>query len=153
MKHNFLKLNCSKTEMLFIGTPSNVNKCSNFKFSVDNTQISPSAQVRNLGMIFDAQLTFNSHFKNITKVSFFHLRNIACIRSFLSRPDAERLIRAFITSRLDYCNSLFGGLPASSVKRFQYTKLSCVSFDLYICMPSHYPSAPATSLAPGSITY
>ncbi len=86
MKHSFLKLNCSKTEIVLIGTPSNVNKCSNFKLSVNNTQISPSAQVRNLGVIFDAQLTFNFHFKNITKVAFFHLRNIARIRPFLSRP-------------------------------------------------------------------
>ncbi len=31
MKHSFLKLNCSKTEIVLIGTPSNVNKCSNFK--------------------------------------------------------------------------------------------------------------------------
>ncbi len=66
----------------------------------------------------------HSHFKNITKVAFFHLRNIARIRPFLSRPDAERLIHAFITSRLDYCNSLFGGLPANSVKRLQYIQNS-----------------------------
>ncbi len=76
--------------------------------------------MRNLGIIFDAQLTINSHFKNITKVAFFHLRNIARIRPFLSRLDAERLIHAFTTSRLDYCNSLFVGLPASSVKILQY---------------------------------
>ncbi len=70
MKHNFLKLNFSETEIVLIGAPY-VNKCSNFKLSVDNTLISPSAQVRNLGVIFDTHLTFNSHFKNITKVAFF----------------------------------------------------------------------------------
>ncbi len=59
MKHNFLKLNGSKTEILVIGTPS--NKCSNFKLSVDNIQISLSVQVRNLGVMFVARLTFNSH--------------------------------------------------------------------------------------------
>lgn len=124
MKLNFLKLNCSKTEVLLIGTPLNVSKCKDFRISVDNTQLSPSGQVRNLGVIFDAQLTFNSHFNNITKVAFFHLRNIARIRPFLSRPDAEKLIHAFITSRLDYCNSLFAGLPANSIKRLQYIQNS-----------------------------
>ncbi len=69
MKHNFLKINCSETEIVLSGTPY-INKCSNFKLSVDNTLISPSAQVRNLAVIFDAHLTFNSHFKNITKVFF-----------------------------------------------------------------------------------
>lgn len=124
MKLNFLKLNCSKTEVLLIGTPLNVSKCKDFRISVDNTQLSPSGQVRNLGVIFDAQLTFNSHFNNITKVAFFHLRNIVRIRPFLSRPDAEKLIHAFITSRLDYCNSLFAGLPANSIKRLQYIQNS-----------------------------
>ncbi len=126
--------------MLLFGTPSNVNKCSNFKLSVDNTQISPSAQVRNLGVIFDAQLAFNSLIKNITKVVFFHLHNIARIRPFLSRPDAERLIHAFITSWLDYCISLFGGLPASSVKRLQYIQNSAVQVLTYTSARHHITS-------------
>uniref|UniRef100_A0A8C2C1M2 Reverse transcriptase domain-containing protein n=1 Tax=Cyprinus carpio TaxID=7962 RepID=A0A8C2C1M2_CYPCA len=158
MKLNFLKLNCSKTEVLLIGTPLNVSKCKDFRISVDNTQLSPSGQVRNFGVIFDAQLTFNSHFNNITKVAFFHLRNIVRIRPFLSRPDAEKLIHACITSRLDYCNSLFAGLPANSIKRLQFIQkfiqLFCrTCFDSHLITPSHHTGAPATALASSSVTY
>ncbi len=32
----------------------------------------------------------------------------------LSVSDAEKLVHAFMTSRLDYCNALLGGCPASS---------------------------------------
>ncbi len=60
-------------------------------------------------MIFKAQLSFNSR-----------------IRPFLSRPEAERLIHAFIRLRLDYCNSLFVGLAACFVKRLQYIQDSAV---------------------------
>ncbi len=98
------------------------------------------SQVRNLGVIFDAQLAFNSLIKNITKVVFFHLHNIARIRPFLSRPDAERLIHAFITSWLDYCISLFGGLPASSVKRLQYIQNSAVQVLTYTSARHHITS-------------
>uniref|UniRef100_A0A674EPU4 Ubiquitin carboxyl-terminal hydrolase n=1 Tax=Salmo trutta TaxID=8032 RepID=A0A674EPU4_SALTR len=50
---------------------------------------------------------FESNLRNVTKIAFFsHLRNIAKVRPFLSQSDTERLIRAFITSRLDYCNAL-----------------------------------------------
>ncbi|XP_061913857.1 uncharacterized protein LOC133656987 [Entelurus aequoreus] len=45
--------------------------------------------------------------------------NIAKIRSILSTSDAEIIIHAFVTSRLDYCNVLFSGLPMSSIKRLQ----------------------------------
>lgn len=137
MKPNFLQLNGSKTEVLLIGTSTAVNRCINFKFTVDECQILPSVQVRNLGVIFDAQLTFNTHFKNVTKVAFYHLRNIAHIRPFLSMPYAERLIHAFITSRLDYCNSLFAGLPASFIKRLQYVQNSAARVLTYTPSRSH----------------
>lgn len=79
-----------------------------------------------MGVIFDAQLSFNTHFKNITKLAFYCLRSTAHIRPFLSMPDAERLIHAFIRSRLDYCNSLFAGLPANLIERLQHIHNSAV---------------------------
>ncbi len=37
----------------------------------------------------------------------------------LSGSDAEKLVHAFMTSRLDYCNALLGGCPASSKNKVQ----------------------------------
>ncbi len=37
----------------------------------------------------------------------------------LSVSDAEKLVHAFMTSRLDYCNALLGGCPASSIHKLQ----------------------------------
>lgn len=137
MNQNFLKFNSSKTEVLLIGTPTKVSQYKDFSLSVDNVQLAPSTQVCNLGVLF-AQLSYNSYFKHLTKTAFFHLRNIARIRPFLSRPDAERLIHAFITSRLNFCNSLFGGLPTSSLRRLQYIKFRCVGSDTHIITPPYY---------------
>ncbi len=56
----------------------------------------------------------NVQFKGVT-----HLGNIAKLQNMLSVSDAEKLVHAFMTSRLDYCNALLGGCPASSINKLQ----------------------------------
>ncbi len=41
------------------------------------------------------------------------------LQNMLSVSDAEKLVHAFMTSRLDYCNALLGGCPASSINKLQ----------------------------------
>ena len=55
----------------------------------------------------------------MVKGSFFQLRTIAKLKPFLSFSDLETLIHALITSRLDYCNSLYAGLTPSTLNRLQ----------------------------------
>ncbi|XP_061759223.1 probable RNA-directed DNA polymerase from transposon BS isoform X1 [Nerophis ophidion] len=119
MSANFLQLNAKKTEMLIIGPARHRPLFNNTTLTFDNQIIKQGDSVKNLGIIFDPTLSFESHIKSVTKTAFFHLRNIAKIRSILSTKDAEIIIHAFVTSRLDYCNVLFSGLPMSSIKRLQ----------------------------------
>ena len=51
------------------------------------------------------------HVKNICVSCHYHLRNIAKIRKYLSENTSEILVHAFISSKLDNCNSLLYGLP------------------------------------------
>ncbi len=64
-------------------------------------------------------LCFDSHIGQIVKSCFDQLRNIVRIRPSLNFADAETIIHAFITSRLDYCNSLYSGLPAKVINYLQ----------------------------------
>ncbi len=67
----------------------------------------------------DSNLSFENHISNVTKTAFFHLRTIAKLWHMLSVSDAEKLVHAFVTSRLDYCKALLGGCPASSTNKLQ----------------------------------
>lgn len=119
MTSNFLLLNSDKTEVIALGPEHLRNKlCSDIAL-IDGLAVASSSTVRNLGVIFDQDMSFNSHIANISKTAFFHLRNIAKIRHILSQKDAEILVHAFITSRLDYCNSLLSGCPSKSIKTLQ----------------------------------
>ncbi len=78
-----------------------------------------SCTVKNLGVVLDSDLSFKNHISHVTNIAFFHLRNIAKLRNMLSVSDAEKLVHAFMTSRLDYCNKLLDGCPASSINKLQ----------------------------------
>jgi len=41
------------------------------------------------------------------------------VQPFLAQADTERLMHEFITSRLDYCNSLLSGLPKKVISQQQ----------------------------------
>lgn len=73
---------------------------------------------------FDSCLHFNLHIAKLVQSCFFNPGNIRKIRSILSSQDTEKLIHAFVTSHLDYCNALFTWLAQSSLKCLQLKQSS-----------------------------
>ena len=105
MSENSLKLNDEKTEALIFG--SNEQKES-LASRLGSLAKESNLSVKNLGVIIDNELNFNSHINHVTEISVFHLQNIAGIRAYLSLADAKTLIHghAFVFSLLDYWNAL-----------------------------------------------
>ena len=62
--------------------------------------------------------------KAVCKSAFFHLCNIAKIRKCTSSTHCKILIQAFITSKLDYCNSLLSGLRQDHINKLQLVQYS-----------------------------
>ena len=56
---------------------------------------------------------------NTCRIAHFHLRNIGAVRKYVTREACEKLVHAFITSRLDYGNSLLYGTPDYHLARLQ----------------------------------
>ncbi len=124
MTSNFLLLNSEKTEVLIIGpiTPT----CNNLEYclTLDGCSVNSSSSVRNLGVLFDNNLSFDSHVSSICKTAYFHLKSISKLRPMLSKSNAEMLIHAFMASRLDYCNALLGGCSARLINKLQMVQNS-----------------------------
>ena len=81
--------------------------------------ISPSTAVRDLGVILDNTLSLDKYVSAIVKSCFFQLRQLKTVRKALSKSHVKTLLHAFITSRVDYCNSLLVGLPLYQLDRLQ----------------------------------
>ena len=78
-----------------------------------------SQNARNIGIIFDNHFHFNAHIASICKSSFYHLRNISCIRKYVSSNTTEILVHAFVFSKLDHCSSLLYDLSNYQIKKLQ----------------------------------
>ncbi|XP_049330258.1 uncharacterized protein LOC111194348, partial [Astyanax mexicanus] len=117
MSSHHLKLNPSKTDLLFI--PGTTSLHNNISISFDNSLVTPSAEARSLGVVMDDQLSFSSHIANLTRSCRFLLYNIRRIRLFLSQEATQVLVQSLVISRLDYCNSLLAGLPLRATKPLQ----------------------------------
>ena len=63
MASNFLSLNPSKTEFLLIGLPLQLAKINNPTISISNdVRLKPVSSARNLGVIFDSNLSLSEHY-------------------------------------------------------------------------------------------
>ena len=124
MNQNFLQLNSSNTEALLVGTPHQTRLSPITSIAFSGQDISLSSTVTNVGVRFDSQLSFESHMKHLSKTAFYHLRNISKLCPTLTLPDAEKLVHAFVSSRLHYCNALLIGIPSRSLQRLQYIQNS-----------------------------
>ena len=120
MTINMLKLNESKTELFIAISPR--NKCKlpdGIKLRIGEEWLYPSATVRNLGVVFDSNLTMSSHITNLCKSLIYHLRNISRIRRYLDKNSCHHIIRSLILTRLDYANAMLLGTNSKNIARLQ----------------------------------
>ncbi len=117
IKEHHLQLNLAKTELLVF--PATPTLQRDFNIQLGSSTTTPSSSVRNLGVIFDDQLTFKEHIAKTARSCRFALHNIRKIRPFLTQHAAQLLVQALVISRLDYCNALLAGLPSNTIKPLQ----------------------------------
>ena len=106
MLNEKLKLSDDKTEFLIIGTSQQLAKVIISSLCVGNSAITPVSSARNLGSWFDAKLTMATHITRTCNSASYYLYNLRRIRMYLSKENTKTLVHAFISSRIDDCNSL-----------------------------------------------
>ena len=125
---NKLKLNESKTEILQV--TSQFRQPTPLPNNCIVNDISPSTSVRDLGVVMDHELNLQKHINNTCRSAAFGICKIGKLRRFLDQANTERLVHAFVTTHLDYCNSLYVNLPQTHIaplQRIQNTAARLVS--------------------------
>ena len=115
---NKFKLNPDKTEFILIGSQKNHNQLlPHFPVNILGNQVSPAQSVRDLGVVFDSNFTFSNHVSKVIKSTRVQVRDLYRIRPILDLNTSVLLANPLVSSRLDYCNSLFLSLTDFELRR------------------------------------
>jgi len=119
MTHAKLKLNMEKTEFFVVGSSHNLKSNDALSLRVGTTTVKSINKVRNLGIIFDSTMSMSDHVNGLCRTLNHQLRNISRIRRYLDEDNCHHVVRALVSSRLDYGNSLLAGITETHLKKIQ----------------------------------
>ena len=113
---NRLKLNADKTDFILLETREQLDKVNLTSIDLDGVKIAVSKKVKCLGFTVDGEPTFAALIKCLAGRCFYQLRQLRTVRRSLSVEAGRTLVHAFVISRVDYCNSVFGSTCVTHLK-------------------------------------
>ncbi|XP_053150941.1 nuclear receptor subfamily 2 group F member 6 isoform X4 [Hemicordylus capensis] len=113
MGTNKLKLTPDKTEVLWVRRTDHPSKEVNLV--LEGVTLSLKDKVRSL----DPTLSLEAQVAVVCRSAFYQLQLVRQLRPYLEKLDLTSVTHALVTSRLDYCNVLYVGLPLKTVQKLQ----------------------------------
>ena len=96
---------------------------------------------KNQGAWFDLMLSMDTYINKVFGSGFYYLHNLRRIKKYLSHDCLVTLIEAFVTGRLDYCNSLMYGLPQCQISKLRRVQNSAARIALDLSKFCHITPA------------
>ena len=104
---------------IFILTGSKSQTKLKYYTTKTHTQVRAVESARDLGVVIDSQLSHSAHVTALCRSGYYYLRQLRPAARSLSTDTTKTLVQAFISCRLDYCNSLMSGMTDSLVQKIQ----------------------------------
>ena len=120
MDSNKLKLNNDKTELILFKNKYQIKDHVKTNININGTDIQISSKIKNLGVIFDEDLSMSAYVNSISKAVTFQMSKISSIRKYITEDVAQTLVTSLILSRLDYCNPFLCSTTTENIERLQH---------------------------------
>ncbi|KAF7247172.1 Protein HEATR9 [Varanus komodoensis] len=117
MRANKLKLNPDKTKVLLVGGLD--LGMGDLGLVLNGVALPLRDRVHSLGVLLDPELSLEAQVMAVARSAFLQLRLIHQLRPFLENDCLARVTHTLVTSRLDFCNALYVGLPLKKVRILQ----------------------------------
>lgn len=129
---NMLTLNPSKCQVMIVGFPTSLIRVFNNspKPVIISDQIIPYERksVKNLGVYFDPNLSWDQHTTHLCKKIFSILHYLNKLKYLLPVSVKAKLIQSLVIPVVDYCDVVFAGLSVKNSNRIQKVFNTCVRF-------------------------
>ncbi|KAF7243358.1 Collagen alpha-1(XXIV) chain [Varanus komodoensis] len=112
-RQNKLKLNPDKTEVLLVGGWG-VGE-GGFDLALNGVALPLRDKVHSLGVLLDPELSLEAQVTAVARSAFLQLWLINQLRPYLEYDCLATVTHVLVTSRLDFCNALYVGLPLKTV--------------------------------------
>ena len=114
-----LQMNDDKTEFLVISSKSIARGIGSPSLHIGDHQVVATSSARNIGVMMESKASMEAQVLSVCKSSVIHIRNLSRIKKCVDNSSLECLVHAFITTKLDYCNSLLCGAPSTLINKLQ----------------------------------
>lgn len=140
--HN-LSLNVGKTQVMKMGTYkllAGLERGGYDELKILNCNVPYVNEARNLGVLFDCNLNWNTYCNNIVRKVFSMLSQLRRNMPYLPLHVRKCLVQSLIMPHFDYAITLFTGLSDYNVNKLQKAQNAAMRFISYI--PRHHQITP-----------
>ena len=88
-----------------------LSKCITNSININGHEVNRSVTIKYLGAWLDQELKMKQHRVNKCRIAMLNIQRIKYLRPVLTEDTTQALVLGLIVLHIDYCNSLFAGLP------------------------------------------
>jgi hypothetical protein len=111
-----LSVNVCKTDYLYL---SKNTRATPPALNILETTISPSEEIKYLGVTIDKKLTLDTHIKSILKKMAVGIKALNCISSSIPLKSRIQLLHAIVMSHYNYSSMLLLGISSTSQNKLE----------------------------------
>ena len=120
-QQNGLNVNEKKTQCMFIGSRQLISKIpSGTSITFDGVNISPTMNVKNLGVYMDSYMSFDVHIDNMSRRVFGSLMFLnRTVNTVFDTQTRITLVKTLVLSIINYCSTVWGMANKTQISRVQ----------------------------------
>ena len=132
--NNSLKINEDKSKVIVFGSKNNLSRLCKVKqialaeIHMNNFPIERVLEVRNLGVIFDQRMSWDSHVKNVICRAYYRLKLSYRYSRFLTVDSKIRVVESYILALFNFGSPVLQNLSGKTAAKIQKVQNSCVRY-------------------------